>query len=107
MKHSLSPKIHNFWFKQNNIDASYEKKEISESKLPEVVKDIRDDKIYGINVTVPFKQKIIPFLDKLSDLAKKTESVNTVYKIDNQVVGDNTDVYGFKMSLIDEHRIKG
>ena len=103
VKHSLSPKIHNFWFKQNNIDATYEKKEISESKLPEVVKDIRDDKIYGINVTVPFKQKIIPFLDKLSDLAKKTESVNTVYKIDNQVVGDNTDVYGFKMSLINQN----
>ena len=103
VEHSLSPKIHNFWFKQNNIDATYEKKEISESELPEVVKDIRDDKIYGINVTVPFKQKIIPFLDKLSDLAKKTESVNTVYKIDNQVVGDNTDVYGFKMSLINQN----
>ena len=79
------------------------KKKKFESKLPEVVKDIRDDKIYGINVTVPFKQKIIPFLDKLSDLAKKLKSVNTVYKIDNQVVGDNTDVYGFKMSLINQN----
>ena len=71
VSHSLSPKIHNYWFEQNNINAVYEKKEISENELKDVVNDIKNEKIHGINVTVPYKQKIIPFLDKLSDLAKK------------------------------------
>ena len=103
VSHSLSPKIHNYWFEQNNINAVYEKKEISENELKNVVNDIKNEKIHGINVTVPYKQKIIPFLDKLSDLAKKTESVNTVYKSDNMIVGDNTDIYGFKKSLINQN----
>ena len=103
VSHSLSPKIHNYWFEQNNINAVYEKKEISENELKDVVNDIKNEKIHGINVTVPYKQKIIPFLDKLSDSAKKTESVNTVYKSDNMIVGDNTDIYGFKESLINQN----
>ena len=99
VKHSLSPKIHNFWFKENKVDAIYEKKEIQEHELKNLIEDIRNDKIFGVNITVPFKQKIIPFLDQLSELSKKTNSVNTVYKKDNKVIGDNTDVFGFVKSI--------
>jgi len=100
VEHSLSPKIHNFWFNENNINANYKKETLTESELENLVKRIKEGDISGANVTVPFKQKIIPFLDKLSDLAKKTQSVNTLYKKDGQVIGDNTDVYGFSQSIL-------
>ena len=102
VEHSLSPLIHNYWFKENNIDSVYKKKTLSEDKLESFVNKIRKGDINGANVTVPFKQKIIPYLDKLSDLSKKTESVNTIYKKDNLVIGDNTDVFGFSQSIINQ-----
>ena len=56
-------------------------------------------KIHGINVTVPFKNTVIPFLDQLSDTAQETQSVNTIFKRQNKLVGDNTDVYGFSEAV--------
>ena len=103
VKHSLSPKIHNFWFNENNINADYKKETLTESELENLVKRIREGDISGANVTVPFKQKIIPFLDRLSDLAKKTQSVNTLYRQDDLVIGDNTDVYGFSQSVLNKN----
>ncbi|WP_440930295.1 shikimate dehydrogenase [Candidatus Pelagibacter sp.] len=103
VEHSLSPKIHNFWFNKNNINATYKKETLLESKLENLVKRIKEGDISGANVTVPFKQKIIPFLDELSDLAKKTQSVNTLYKEDDLVIGDNTDVYGFSQSILNQN----
>ena len=81
----------------------YKKETLTESKLENLVKRIKEGDISGANVTVPFKQKIIPFLDKLSDLAKKTQSVNTLYKQDDLVIGDNTDVYGFSQSILNQN----
>ena len=71
VEHSLSPKIHNFWFNENNINSVYKKETLTESGLENLVQRIKEGDISGANVTVPFKQKIIPYLDKLSDLAKK------------------------------------
>ena len=103
VEHSLSPKIHNFWFKENNINSVYEKETLTEDKLEVFVQKIREGDINGANVTVPFKQKIIPYLDELTDLSKKTQSVNTLFKKDNSVVGDNTDVYGFSQSILNQN----
>ena len=103
IKHSLSPKLHNHWIKENNIDAVYEKKKIEESNIQGIISEIKNGKIEGINITVPFKKSVIPFLDELEYLAKKTQSVNTIYKKENKIVGDNTDVVGFKYAL---HHIK-
>lgn len=103
VEHSLSPKIHNFWFKENNINSVYEKETLTEDKLEVFVQKIRKGDINGANVTVPFKQKIIPYLDELTDLSKKTQSVNTLFKKDNSVVGDNTDVYGFSQSILNQN----
>ena len=99
IKHSFSPTLHNYWFKQHNIEAQYEKKQLSEKDLKNIITDVRNDKILGINVTVPFKKSIIPFLDKLTVEAKRTQSVNTIFKIDNQIRGHNTDIGGFVNSL--------
>ena len=101
--HSLSPKLHNFWIKENNIDAVYDKKQLDESNIEGIINEVKNGKIDGINVTVPFKKSVIPFLGKLTPLANETHSVNTIYKENENgvdvVVGDNTDVDGFKQSL--------
>jgi len=103
VEHSLSPKIHNFWFKENNINSVYEKETLTEDKLNIFVQKIREGNISGANITVPFKQKIIPHLDELTDLSKKTQSVNTLFKKGNSVVGDNTDIYGFSQSILNQN----
>ena len=99
IEHSLSPKLHNYWIKKNNIDAVYDKKQLNESDIEGVISKIKNDKIHGMNVTVPFKKSVIPFLDQLTPLAKEVQSVNTIFKKDNKVVGDNTDVGGFEKGL--------
>ncbi len=99
VEHSLSPKIHNYWFKENNINSFYKKKNLEKNQLGEFIKELKSGNIDGANVTVPFKQEIIPYLDNLSDLSKKTQSVNTIYKQDDMIIGDNTDVFGFSQSL--------
>jgi len=97
--HSLSPKLHNYWIKQNNLDAIYNKRQINENDIGQIINEIKNGKIDGINVTVPFKKKIIPFLDQLTPLANEIKSVNTIFKKNNKIVGDNTDVGGFQQSL--------
>jgi shikimate dehydrogenase len=99
IKHSLSPKIHNFWIKQNNINAIYEKKEINQKNIKELILEIREEKIHGMNVTVPFKKSVITYLDELTEYAQKTQSVNTIYKKKNKIIGANTDIEGFEKSL--------
>ena len=99
IEHSLSPKLHNYWIKKNNIDAIYEKQELDENDLENLILKVKEKKINGINVTVPFKKAVIPFLDKLTLEAQKTQSVNTIYLDNNQVVGDNTDIGGFEISI--------
>ena len=75
------------------------KKQLEEVDIKGIVSEIKNGEIEGINVTVPFKKSVIPFLDELEYLAKKTQSVNTIYKKENKIVGDNTDVVGFKYAL--------
>ena len=97
--HSLSPKLHNFWFKKNRIEAIYEKKSLEEKEIPKLIDSIRNLEISGANVTVPFKNSVIPFLDDLSSEARKTNSVNTICIEENKVVGHNTDIAGFELAL--------
>ena len=99
IEHSLSPKLHNHWIKQNNIDAVYEKKQLNESDIEAMIDEVKSEKINGINVTVPFKKSVIPFLDQLTLIAKEAQSVNTIFKKDNKIVGDNTDIGGFEYGL--------
>ena len=99
IEHSLSPKLHNYWIKENNIDAIYDKKKLDISELENLINEVREKKINGINVTVPFKKKIIPYVDKLTLEAQNTQSVNTIYLENDKVIGHNTDIGGFKMSV--------
>ena len=99
IEHSLSPKLHNYWFEKNNIDANYDRRKIDKSEIQEIINEIKDNKLDGINVTVPFKSDVIPFLDALSEESQITKSVNTIYKQDNKIIGHNTDILGFELSL--------
>ena len=99
IEHSLSPRLHNYWMRKNNIDAIYEKKKIKEGDLKELILDFKKEKIHGINVTVPFKKTVINYLDDLTEVSKKTQSVNTIYKKEDKILGHNTDVGGFEKSF--------
>ncbi len=97
--HSLSPLLHNFWIRKHGIDAIYEKKLLKQNDIEIIISEMRKKKIQGINVTVPFKKDVIPFLDKLSETAKRTQSVNTIFEEQDKLVGDNTDVFGFSEAI--------
>jgi len=101
LSHSLSPLLHNFWFKKYNIKASYSLLEIEADQIEVVLNKIKKRELKGINVTTPYKQAVIPFLDLVINDSKKTSSVNTIYlNSENKIVGENTDVYGFDCSFI-------
>ena len=97
--YSFSPKLHNYWMGIKNINGIYEKKKINDDEFNDLFSSIKKKDIDGINVTVPFKKKVIPFLDKLALEAQNTQSVNTVYLEGNDLTGHNTDVGGFKKGI--------
>ena len=97
--HSLSPDLHNYWLKENNIDAVYDKIKLEKKEIKDFINKIKQQKINGCNVTVPFKKDVIPFLDKLSQEAEQTQSVNTIIFENNILVGHNTDIIGFQKSM--------
>ena len=99
IEHSLSPKLHNYWIKKNNIEAVYDKKQINESNIKFLIDEIKNEKINGINVTVPFKKSVIPFMDELSYEANESQSVNTIYFQNGKVIGHNTDISGFELGI--------
>ena len=99
VEHSLSPKLHNYWIKNNNIKATYEKQKINEDEIEILISEVKKKKLNGINVTVPFKKKVIPYLDRLSLEAKSTQSVNTINMDNGKVVGHNTDIGGFELGI--------
>ena len=99
IEHSLSPNLHNYWLKKNNLKAAYDKKKLEEDENQKIILDLREEKIHGLNITVPFKKIVIPFLDILSDEARVSQSVNTIYKKKDKIIGDNTDIDGFKLGL--------
>ncbi len=99
IEHSLSPKLQNFWLKEHNINAHYDKIKLQDNEIGAVIQDIKKQEIAGCNVTVPFKKKVISFLDKLSLEAQQTQSVNTIIFDDGKLVGHNTDIYGFEKAI--------
>ena len=73
ISHSMSPKLHNYWFKQNNIDAIYEKAQPKEEDIKKILQQVKSNNIWGMNVTVPFKKKdeIVLGADSVIDLEGK------------------------------------
>lgn len=99
IKHSISPFIHNSAFKDTNTNGVYVAWEIESSELAETVANIRRYQMFGINLSMPYKEQVIPYLDQLSEEARLIGAVNTVVNRDGTLIGYNTDGKGFFKSL--------
>ena len=103
IKHSLSPVLHNYWFNKYKIDANYSIIEIENSEFPDLMNKIKDKDLAGINITLPYKQQIVPYVDILVNDAEVTRSINTIYLDDKgTLVGENTDVFGLQAAYLKE-----
>ena len=97
LSHSFSKKYFNSFFSENNIDAVYDEFEIPE--IEHVTKVLNTNNLSGLNVTIPYKERIIPFLDELSMEAKEIGAVNTIKITNEKRIGYNTDAFGFHQSI--------
>ena len=102
--HSLSPQIHGAALRTLNLSGEYKLYPVDptiqgRSKLAELLNVVRAEEIHGLNVTIPHKQNVIPLLDELTPAAKAIGAVNTIFKRDDTLVGDNTDAPGFWADL--------
>ena len=114
LSHSLSPKLHQAALRELGLLGDYTLFPIApgpeiQIKLSKVLDQIRAGILSGVNITIPYKQTVIPLLDQLTPVARATGAVNTIFKQDdpqgvagaNRLVGDNTDVTGFGCDLLD------
>lgn len=104
LKHSLSPVIHNTAFESANIRAVYIPMEIKKRELGPTIKVLKKPYTLGFNVTIPYKEKIISYLDQLSKEAQLIGAVNTVKYSRGKLIGYNTDSMGFIYSMPKEIR---
>ena len=99
IKHSISPFIHNSAFEATNTNGVYLAWEVDATELAETVANIRRYQMYGINLSMPYKEQVIPYLDQLSEEACLIGAVNTVVNREGTLIGYNTDGKGFFKSL--------
>jgi shikimate dehydrogenase len=102
--HSVSPLIHNHAFAVTGVNGAYIPMPVSPSQLPFVVYALRSMGFLGANVTIPHKQRIIPYCDRLTEAAAGTGAVNTLFFRDGMLWGDTTDAEGFLTALAAEGR---
>jgi shikimate dehydrogenase len=105
IKHSLSPWIHQRFLENTEIIGTYSILEVQENELERMVQTIRKNDYKGFNVTLPYKQRIIPFLDDLDSHAKEVGAVNTVLNLDGKLIGYNTDGFGYLRSLMKHYPV--
>lgn len=100
--HSLSPKIHEAALRSCGLDGSYFLFPIppdDQQGLRDLLGTLRQGEVSGLNVTIPHKQNVIPFLDELTPTAKAIGAVNTIYMWEHRLIGENTDAPGFLADL--------
>jgi shikimate dehydrogenase len=97
--HSLSPALHQPALDELGIPARYERWHTSAEAIPERIESLRDLRVLGASVTVPHKIAVIPLLDDVSPTARRAGAVNTIVNFEGQLVGDNTDIHGFGVTV--------
>ncbi|MFX0021730.1 MAG: shikimate dehydrogenase [Candidatus Hermodarchaeota archaeon] len=100
IEHSMSPVMHNAVIKELNLDYVYLAFSVYPNNLKFAVKAFKTLDIKGINVTIPFKEKIIKYLDKIDSVAMKIGAVNTIKNEDGYLIGRNTDAEGSKKAIL-------
>lgn len=99
VEHSLSPVMQSVAFRETGVSASYELWPTAVADVPERVASLRQAGFLGANVTVPHKQRVVSECDEIADTARRIGAVNTIIHRDGRLLGDNTDVYGFEMTI--------
>lgn len=99
LKHSVSREFQQAALDYYGLDIRYEVRETTDEELSSVVEALRESQSLGANVTLPYKEKVLPFLAEVEDFARIVGAVNTVVNRDGRLVGYNTDVLGFLRSL--------
>jgi shikimate dehydrogenase len=102
VKHSLSPAMHNAAFRALKINAEYKLFEVKAQELERFLQSLSEKNIYGLNVTIPYKEKVMPFLEKISKEAQLIAAVNTIKVSNNRLEGFNTDGEGFLKHLSED-----
>lgn len=100
LQHSISPEIHQDILEHLGIQGTYELFEVTDEAVPELLSKLRKEGYTGVNVTIPHKQRVIPFIGPVSSLVKETGVCNTIH-IENNMNGYNTDYDGFKAMVTD------
>ena len=99
---SLSPAIHSYCFNSLSIDAKYKIIDISsKSQIPEVIELLKNGKLIGINITSPYKQDFIEYIDQFNPRAETIGAINCIHSNDGALIGNNTDWFGFAKSTQD------
>jgi shikimate dehydrogenase len=99
--HSRSPMIHGHWLAEHGLNGSYERVDVPPSEVAAFLDRIRSGEFAGGNVTVPNKEAVLPLLDHVSETARRMGAVNTIWRQDGKLHGDNTDAFGFLAHLDD------
>jgi len=99
VSHSLSPVLHNFWLKDLGLNGHFEARKTNAEEIPELISDLREGKLAGINVTIPHKEKAFFHLDTFDAAAGKIHGANTLYIKSGKLAGKNTDPEGFIKNL--------
>jgi len=99
LKHSISPYFQQAALDYYRLDIRYEAWETDPAQLKDIVNDLRKPQNVGANVTVPYKEAVLPLLDEVDALASSIGAVNTIVKKDDKLLGFNTDAYGFIEAL--------
>jgi shikimate dehydrogenase len=103
LKHSVSPYFQQAALDYYQLDIRYEAWETTPAGLPNIVKNLKKPQNLGANVTVPYKEAVLPLLDGIDDLASSIGAINTIVKKEDKLVGSNTDAYGF-IEALDKER---
>ncbi|ESR26054.1 shikimate dehydrogenase [Lutibaculum baratangense] len=98
-RHSRSPVIHGHWLERHGLQGSYTAEDVAEDDLAAFVRGLREEPWRGCNVTVPHKVTAASLVDRLDEAAQALGAVNTIWREDGELVGGNTDGYGFLASL--------
>ncbi|MDE2445435.1 MAG: shikimate dehydrogenase [Alphaproteobacteria bacterium] len=100
VKHSRSPLIHNYWIKQNRLDATYESQAVDPASLKDFIRNLYAHGFSGCNVTIPHKEAALAFVDHYDECVAQTGSLNTIYLMDGKIRATSTDGEGFYNNLL-------
>ena len=106
IRHSISPFIHNHAYQLTATNAVYLAWEVAEEQVEQSLQQLRVLDMLGANISMPYKKKVLPYLDQVDESAQLIGSVNTVVQKDGRLTGYNTDGLGFLKSLPKTFSIK-